>query len=146
DGAFHLQVGRLVAHHSPEDERRPDARAVDVRTVSFLRGRVSMSLRAAPDAARDARAGARGTRCDLSRSRGLIMIRRWFIACAAFVLTVVPTLFAQAPPGPDSQSGFVPISELPPSQQLPAAPFLIAAYAFIWVALMAYLWSIWRRL
>jgi CcmD family protein len=74
------------------------------------------------------------------------MIRRWFIACAAFVLTVGPTLLAQAPPGPDSQSGFVPISELPPNQQLPAAPFLIAAYAFIWVALMAYLWSIWRRL
>jgi CcmD family protein len=23
---------------------------------------------------------------------------------------------------------------------------VIAAYAFVWVALMAYLWSIWRRL
>ena len=45
-----------------------------------------------------------------------------------------------------AQRGGVPISELPPNQQLPAAPFLIAAYAFIWVALLAYLFSIWRRL
>ena len=27
-----------------------------------------------------------------------------------------------------------------------AAPLLIAAYAFVWVALMVYLWSIWSRL
>ena len=77
------------------------------------------------------------------------MIRRWFITLTAFALTTVPTVLAQTPPGaqsPDSQSGFVPISELPPNQQLPAAPFLIAAYAFIWVALLAYLFSIWRRL
>jgi CcmD family protein len=44
------------------------------------------------------------------------------------------------------QEGYVPITDLPAAQQLPAAPFLIAAYAFIWVALLAYLWSIWRRL
>ena len=42
--------------------------------------------------------------------------------------------------------GFYQLSELPPAQQLPAAPFLIAAYAFIWVVLLGYLWSIWRRL
>jgi CcmD family protein len=49
----------------------------------------------------------------------------------------------QAPPG---QSEFVPVSELPPAEQLPAAPLLIAAYAVAWVALLFYLWSIWRRL
>ena len=39
------------------------------------------------------------------------------------------------------------MTELPPAHAtLPAAPYLIAAYAFIWVALMVYLWSIWRRL
>ena len=32
------------------------------------------------------------------------------------------------------------------SEKLPAAPFLIAAYAFVWVAVMFYLWTIWRRL
>ena len=35
---------------------------------------------------------------------------------------------------------------LPPSEQLPAAPLLITAYAFVWIALMVYVWSIWRRL
>jgi CcmD family protein len=31
-------------------------------------------------------------------------------------------------------------------ETLPAAPFLVAAYAIIWVVLIVYLWSIWRRL
>jgi CcmD family protein len=71
------------------------------------------------------------------------MIRRIFIAMSSLLLLAAPVLAQQAPPG---QEGFVPISQLPPEQQLPAAPFLIAAYAFIWVALMVYLWSIWRRI
>ena len=44
------------------------------------------------------------------------------------------------------QEEFVPISELPPEDRLPAAPLLIAAYSFVWMALLIYLWSIWRRL
>jgi CcmD family protein len=44
------------------------------------------------------------------------------------------------------QTEFVPVTELPASEQLPAAPLLIAAYAFVWVAVLAYLWLIWRRL
>ncbi len=32
------------------------------------------------------------------------------------------------------------------ADQLPAAPLLIAAYAFVWIAACFYLWSIWRRL
>ena len=47
---------------------------------------------------------------------------------------------------PPAQGEFVPVNQLPPGDQLPAAPLLIAAYAFVWVALMIYLWSIWRRL
>ena len=49
----------------------------------------------------------------------------------------------QAPAG---QSEFVPVSELPQAEQLPAAPLLIAAYAVAWVALLVYVWSLWRRL
>jgi CcmD family protein len=41
---------------------------------------------------------------------------------------------------------FVPISELPPGDQLPAAPLLVAAYAFVWVALFLYLYFLWRRI
>jgi CcmD family protein len=43
-------------------------------------------------------------------------------------------------------SEFVPLADLPPTEKLAAGPFLIAAYAFVWVALMFYLWTIWRRL
>ena len=52
-------------------------------------------------------------------------------------------LLLQPPPG---QSEFVPVNELPAAEKLPAAPFLIAAYAFVWVAVLFYLWTIWRRL
>ncbi len=72
------------------------------------------------------------------------MIRRLLVAVWAVALSAVP-LFAMQPP-PAGQSEFVPISELPPADQLPAAPLLIGAYAFIWLAVMFYLWSIWRRL
>jgi CcmD family protein len=48
-----------------------------------------------------------------------------------------------APPG---QSEYVPIKDLPQAEQMPAAPLLIAAYAFVWVAVLVYLWTIWRRL
>ncbi len=50
------------------------------------------------------------------------------------------------PQPPPAQQEFVPVSELPQAEQLPAAPLVIAAYAFVWVALLAYLWSVRRRL
>ena len=71
------------------------------------------------------------------------MIRRAAIAFSTVLLLAGPAAAFQPPPG---QEGFVQIDELPADQQLPAAPLLIAAYAFVWVALMAYLWSIWNRL
>jgi CcmD family protein len=65
-----------------------------------------------------------------------------------FVTALVSTFLAASalaqPPTP--QSEFVPIDKLPPSEQLPAAPLLVAAYAFVWLAVMFYLWTIWRRL
>jgi CcmD family protein len=72
------------------------------------------------------------------------MLRRLFVVCLSLAWIALPLVgMAQTP---ESQEGYVPITDLPPAQQLPAAPFLIAAYAFIWVALLAYVWSIWRRL
>jgi CcmD family protein len=56
-----------------------------------------------------------------------------------------PLLAAQPPTGA-ATDGFVPLDSLPPQEQLPAAPLLITAYAFVWVLLMLYLWSIARRL
>ena len=68
---------------------------------------------------------------------------RMLFALVTPVLFALNVLAAQAPAG---QGEFVPISELPPGDQLPAAPLLIIAYAFVWLALMFYLWTIWRRL
>jgi CcmD family protein len=59
----------------------------------------------------------------------------------------------QAPPAPaaqaasqDPQDQFVPLKSLPQQEQLPAATLLVGAYAFVWVVLLVYLWTIWRRL
>jgi CcmD family protein len=65
---------------------------------------------------------------------------------ATVLMLVAPTLvIAQAQPKA-AQDEFVPISELPPDDRLPAAPLLIGAYAFVWATLMVYLWSLWRKL
>jgi hypothetical protein len=73
------------------------------------------------------------------------MIRRALVATWLTGFTVLTTvvLIAQQPPSGSDQ--FLPLDKLPPGQELPAAPFLIGAYAFVWVAAMFYLWTIWRR-
>jgi CcmD family protein len=69
--------------------------------------------------------------------------RRLLIALTTFVLLSAPAFAGQPPAG---QSEFVPVDSLPAADQLPAAPLLVAAYAFVWLAAMVYVWSIWRRL
>lgn len=54
------------------------------------------------------------------------------MACAA------PALLAQT-------DQFVPASQLPPQETIPAARLVFAAYAFVWVVLIVYVWSVWRR-
>jgi hypothetical protein len=60
-------------------------------------------------------------------------------------MTAAPML-ARAQPQRDPDDPFVPVDELPPEEQLPAAPLLVSAYAFVLVALFAYLISVARRL
>jgi hypothetical protein len=72
------------------------------------------------------------------------MVRRAWVSLWLLVVSALPA-FALQPPKP-AEEVFVPISQLPPGQELPAAPFLIGAYAFFLVLLMAYLWTIWRRI
>jgi len=48
--------------------------------------------------------------------------------------------------GQPGQTEFIPVNELPAGEQLPAAPLLIAAYVFVWAAMLTYVWSLWRRL
>jgi CcmD family protein len=70
-------------------------------------------------------------------------MRRAALALTSLFLFATSAFALQAPAG---QGGFVPADTLPPTEQLPAAPLLIAAYAFVWVAVTVYLFSIWRRL
>lgn len=58
----------------------------------------------------------------------------------------IAAAFGQQPPQPQQQEEFVPIDELPPQDQLAAAPLLVAAYAFVVLALFAYVLSVSRRL
>ena len=69
--------------------------------------------------------------------------RRFAIALTTFVLLSAPAFAGQAPAG---QGAFVPVDSVPLADQLPAAPLLITAYAFVWVAVMFYVWTIWRRM
>jgi CcmD family protein len=70
-------------------------------------------------------------------------VRRVLVAVSSWLLLAAPAHAFQPPPG---QTEFVPVETLPPIEQLPAAPYLIAAYAFVWLAVMFYLWTIWRRM
>ena len=72
-------------------------------------------------------------------------------AVAAFgvglILTGVPVRAATPPPAaPAARDGFVPLSELPPDEKLPAAPLVFGAYSFIWLAVLGYVGLLWRRL
>ncbi len=65
------------------------------------------------------------------------------------VLSLLIVAFFVAPLAAFQQpavGGFEPVSNLPPADQLPAAPLLIVAYAFVWVAVFFYVWTIWRRM
>ena len=69
----------------------------------------------------------------------------WVLLAAGPVMPI--SLSAQEqPPKRPAQDEFVPLDELPPQEQLPAAPLLIAAYSVAWIVVAGYLFAIWRRL
>ena len=68
------------------------------------------------------------------------------VLLAGLVMVAAVPAHAWQPPTTAAQEGFVPVDQLPPDEVVPAAPLLIAAYAVAWVAVLLYLWSIWRRL
>jgi CcmD family protein len=77
------------------------------------------------------------------------ILRRPFAVLSLLALLVggAPLLAQQpAPTPPEQQDEFIPIDQLPPQDQLPAAPLLIGAYAFVLAALFLYLFSVARRL
>ncbi len=68
------------------------------------------------------------------------MVRRIFIAVWSALLTS-NVLLAQPP----QVNEYVPVTG-PPTETVPAAPLLIGVYIIVWLGLMLYVWTIWRRL
>jgi len=66
------------------------------------------------------------------------------------VCAIVMALTAAAGPAfseqPQPPREFVPVDEVPAGEQIPAINMVAAAYGFVWVAVMGYVWSIARRL
>jgi CcmD family protein len=50
---------------------------------------------------------------------------------------------AQPKPSPDE---FVPMAEVPPEEQIPAINLVAAAYGFVWIVVVGYVWSLGKRL
>jgi len=69
------------------------------------------------------------------------------VAALAAAITIGTSVWAQPPsPTPPPQpEEFVPLDQLPPGAELPAAPMVVAAYAFIWVAFLVYVISLVKR-
>ena len=59
-------------------------------------------------------------------------------------LLAVPGAAADLQPQPPKE--FVPVDDVPQGEQIPAINMVAAAYGFVWVAVMGYVWSIARRL
>ena len=68
------------------------------------------------------------------------------LACVVMLLTAwLPAVAAQSPQ-PPAQEEFVPLSEIPPEEQIPAFTLVASAYALVWLVLIGYVWSVSRRL
>jgi len=62
----------------------------------------------------------------------------------AALLAAPGAALAQPPqPSPDE---FVPMEEVPPEEQIPAINLVAAAYGFVWIVVVGYVWSLGRRL
>ena len=72
------------------------------------------------------------------------MGRRIWIGFTSLVPAAFAMVTAQA--FQPAQDGFVPVTGVPASEQIPAAPLVIGAYAFFLLLMMFYLWTIWRRI
>ena len=69
-------------------------------------------------------------------------VRVWIILVA---LAVAPSVgLANTQPQPPKE--FIPVDDVPPGEQIPAINLVAAAYGFVWLALLGYVWSISRRL
>lgn len=76
----------------------------------------------------------------------MALLKRALVFLAFFVVVAAAPVAGQQPAQPEQQTEFVPLDQLPPQEQMPAAPLLISAYAVLVLGLFAYVVSVARRL
>jgi hypothetical protein len=59
---------------------------------------------------------------------------------------VIANVFFALQQQPTIPEGFVPVTGGVGVEQIPAAPLVIASYAFFLLLMVFYLWTIWRRI
>jgi CcmD family protein len=73
------------------------------------------------------------------------VMRSLFLATVVSLVCLPGALAAHSQP-PPAQEEFVPLSEIPPEEQIPAFTLVATAYGLVWVVLIGYVWSVSRRL
>lgn len=68
------------------------------------------------------------------------------LLCALALLAASQATAQPRPQPPPAQEEFVPLSEIPPDEQIPAFTLVASAYALVWLALIGYVWSVAKRL
>lgn len=66
--------------------------------------------------------------------------------CAGGIVPAAVYAQNRTPSGPQPVDEFVPIDQLPPQEQVPAARLVVVAYSFVWVAFLAYVITLVRRM
>jgi CcmD family protein len=72
----------------------------------------------------------------------MMRLLRVYALFVALVAVTPAALWAQ----PQPPKEFVPVDDIPPGEQIPAINMVAAAYGFVWVAVLGYVWSIASRL
>jgi CcmD family protein len=70
----------------------------------------------------------------------------WLLAACLLALVADRPAQAQPPTTAAAQDEFVPVDKLPTAESLPATPLVLIAYAVAWLAVLVYLFSIWKRM
>lgn len=85
----------------------------------------------------------------VGRFRGVVTARGLLLVLGVCLMLSWGLLSAEASavqPTEAAQDGFVPMDDIPPEDQLPAAPLVMVAYSVAWAIVIGYLWTIWQRL
>jgi CcmD family protein len=74
------------------------------------------------------------------------MVFKRALVLLLFLFAAAGPVATQTPAQPEQTKEFIPIDQLPPQEQMPAAPLLVAAYSVLVLALFGYMVSVARRL